>query len=469
MVRHKVGVVGKPKTADKKSAGAMAGKKVAGSAGPVAREFDRRISSRCREEEQAAFIAEQIGQCADEIGKSPCDVSWWDFRAYGGIAWGKSRIGIAQRLISSLGGFKVIRDAYFAREATDLSVTRQRAREHANLNRRLGHAAADSEFQFRQIEAFAAKIFKGRIEPASVPRAARPVKGRRFKRELVICLGDWHLGADIQAEETGDVNFGPLEEARRCAQIVYQVCTYKPEYREETSLRVVLLGDFFHGCLHDLKDGAVLSEQKSRAIHLFIQMFAHFSAAFRKVTVEAITGNHGRDKTRHHKPATSGKWDSHEMFVYSAVRKACWSLKNIEWHLPKAAFGTFTIFGKHYFYTHGDSVFKASTNDAELERQANALNATLRDREEYAVVLLGHAHKYRDALLNNGVRVIINGPFTPLDAYAVSIGIYESACSQKMFEVVEGFPVGDSRLIILDKKVDEDASLDKLITAWDGF
>jgi predicted phosphodiesterase len=443
------------------------------------REFDRRVL-RCPEtEQQVAYIAEQIAKCAEETGKKPCDVGWWDFRAFGKIAWGKSRIGIAHRLISNVGGFQVIRDAYFSRRATDLAVVRQRAREHANLNRRLGHAAADEEFQYRQIEAFASRVFRGRVKPIAVGPDKKTKKTKKkgdklIPRELVVCLGDWHLGADLVVEETGAVNFGTKEEARRVAKIVQQVCTYKPEYRNETTLHVVLLGDFIHGCLHDLRDGAVMAEQKSRAIHLLIQALAHFAHAFRKVVVEAVTGNHGRDKQRHAKPATSGKWDSHEMTIYSAVKAACFGLQNVEWHLPRSAFAVFTIFGKRYFVTHGNDVFKAgnpgqSINVAALESQANRLNATLRDRDEYAVVIVGHAHQAVQVLLNNGVTVIVNGPFTPVDSYAVSIGLFESVCSQQIFEAVPGHPVGDSRRITLDKSVDEDASLDGIIKEWSGF
>jgi predicted phosphodiesterase len=347
-----------------------------------------------------------------------------------------------------------------------------RIREHANLNRRLGYQAADSEFQYRQIQAFAERVFKGRVKPVDWCRTK--VKGP-VKRELVVCLGDWHVGADLLAEETGACSFGTKEEARRAAKIVQQVCSYKPEYRDETALRLVLLGDFFHGSLHDLRDGAVMAEQKSRAIHLLIQVIAHCAAAgFQEVTVEAVTGNHGRNKIRHPKGATSGKWDSHEMEVYSAVHYACSSLSNVEWHLPKSAFCTFTLFGKRYFVTHGNDVFKSgnpgkSINVEQLEKQANRLNATLTDREEYAVVIVGHAHQAVQVLLNNGVTVIVNGPFTPVDPYAVSIGLFESVSSQQMFEAIAGHPVGDSRRITLDKSVDADASLDALIKEWHGF
>lgn len=423
--------------------------------------------------ERAEHIADVISQCATQIGCEPCDVEWWTFREFVGAAFGQNNAGIVRRDVTRLGGYYAIRDAHFPKLGTDQAITNMRVREHANVNRRLGQFAASEAFQFQQIEAFAERVFKGRVKPVGFARKA-PSKGSEFRRELVVVISDTHFGSDIKASATGAVDYGKKQEARRMAAVVRQVVTYKPEYRHETALRVVLLGDLMHGCLHDIRDGAVMAEQKDRAMHLLIQAIAQFAAGFRKVTVECVTGNHGRDQLRHQKRATTDKWDSHEMTVYTAVRRACSALKNVAWHIPLSAFGTFTIFGKHYFITHGDTVINvgnpgSSINVKELERQVNRLNSTLGDKDKYAVVLVGHAHQFADVFLNNGVSVIVNGPFTSVDEYAVSIGIFESVSSQTMFEAVKGYPVGDLRRIVLDRKVDEDASLDEIVTAWSGF
>lgn len=420
-------------------------------------------------EDRAKHIAESIGRCAKSMGIPPSDLTWWDYREFASVQWGQNTVGVVRRDITRLGGFESIRDAYFPREDTDQAVTKGRIREHAALSRRLGRHLADEAFQYKQMEAFAERVFKGRIKPVPYRQAK---KGRsKIKRELVILLGDLHIGADLVGAATGGIDFGPLEEARFAAQVVRQVCTYKEEYRDETSLRVVMLGDLIHGCLHDPRDGAIMAEQKDRAIHLLSQVVAQLSSAFPKVAVEMISGNHDRDKLRHPKRATSSKWDSNATAIYCAVRRCCLALRNVEFHMPLAACGHFEVFGKRYFYTHGDTVISVGNPGCqikvtELENQVNKLNATLKDKDEYAVVLVGHAHQFLHIALNNGVTIIVNGPFTAQDEYARSIGIFESIPSQTMFEVTPGYPVGDLRRIILDKKVAKDSSLDEIVRPW---
>jgi predicted phosphodiesterase len=418
---------------------------------------------------RAEHIAKKIGECAEAMKVEPCDLTWADFRSYGSVAYGENNLGIVRRDITRLGGFNALRDAHFPPEATAYAGVKKRVREHANLNRRLGVSANDDEFQFQRIEEFASRVFSGRVKFIPPPKAA-PI----IKRAVVMCLGDDHWGADLLKTETGAHDFGKVEEARCVAKCVKEMVEFNVEHRAETELHVVLLGDFIHGCLHDMRDGAVLSEQQSRAIHLLIQFVAHASAAYPKVTVHGVTGNHGRDKSRHIKQATSGKFDSREMLIYSAVKMATRALTNVTWDLPLSAFCVFKIFGKKYFVTHGDGVIKVgnpgqSINVSELEKQTNRLNATLRDKDEYSVVIVGHVHQSARVLLNNGVTVIVNGAGTPVDAFAVSIGIFESVSSQQIFEVVPGFPVGAGYPIMLDESVYQDESLDKLVKPWTEY
>ena len=434
---------------------------------------------------RAEHIAQKIGECAAASKVEPCDLTWADFRAYGAVAYGENNLGIVRRDITRLGGYNAIRDAHFPPVATAYAGVKKRVREHANVNRRLGHQANDDAFQFAQIEAFTERVFSGRVKPVKIHRGSltpnhvvsllgKPIPASRIKRAVVVCIGDVHWGSDVLATETGALNYGKVEEARRLAQVVKQTIEYKPEYRHETELHVVLLGDMLHGALHDLRDGAVMAEQQSRVIHLLIQAVAQFSAAYPKVAVTAVTGNHGRDKSRHLKKATSGKADSRETLLYSAVKMATRDCTNVTWDIPMCAFATFSLFNKRVFVTHGDGVIKVgnpgqSINVAELEKQTDRLNATLKDSDEFAVVIVGHVHQSAKVLLNNGVTVIVNGAMTPVDPFAVSIGLFESVSSQTIFESVPGYPVGDSRTITLDASVDADSSLDRIVTAWKEF
>lgn len=434
---------------------------------------------------RAEHIASKIAECAAAAKVEPCDLTWFDFRAFGAVSWGENNLGIIRRDITRLGGFNAIRDAFFPPVATAYAGTKLRTREHANLNRRLGTSATSDAFQYQQIEAFAKRVFAGRVKPVKIPRGpltpnhivsllGKPVPASRIKRAVVVCIGDTHWGSDLSASETGAMNYGKVEEARRLAKVVKQTIEYKPEYRHETELHVVLLGDLIRGTLHDIRDGAIIAEQQSRAIHLLIQAVAQLSAAYPRVSIHCLTGNHDREQHRHQKPATSGKFDSRATLVYSAVKMATRDCVNVTWDIPLSAFCTFDLFNKKAFCTHGDGIIKVgnpgqSINVAELEKQTNRLNATLKDKDEFAIVIVGHVHQSAKVLLNNGVTAIINGPMTPIDSFALSIGLFESVSSQTIFESVPGYPVGDSRTITLDASVDKDASLDEIVRPWTEF
>jgi hypothetical protein len=71
--------------------------------------------------------------------------------------------------------------------------------------------------------------------------------------------------------------------------------------------------------------------------------------------------------------------------------------------------------------------------------------------------------------LPGGTIVITNGCLLPPDAYAESIGIFDTACGQWMFESVAGHMVGDARFITVGEHNDKDASLDDIIAPFQGL
>jgi predicted phosphodiesterase len=427
-------------------------------------------------EDRAAHIAEKIRECAGEMGVPVCDLTWHDFRAYGDVAWGSNSLGIVRRDITRLGGFNAIRDSYFKPTPTDHAVTRGRLREHAAVNRRLGADERSDAFLFGEIERFAQRVFRGRVRAHKTPRGARycPPKTAPATRIITAVLSDLHYGSDLKANETGYLSFGRVEEARRTSQLVKQILAYKKEYREEQDLELLLLGDIIQGTLHDPRDGAVMSEQISRAIHLLSQAIAVLAQSFRFVRVRCVTGNHGRNSARHRERATFQKFDSHETTIYSCLKAMLWQFANVSFSIPLTPFHTYDVFGRKVFVTHGDTVLKPgnpgkSINVGSLESQINRINASLRDKDEYAVVIVGHVHVASVTYLANGTALITNGPLLPSDNFAVSLGHLENVCGQWIFESVAGHPVGDMRLITLDKSHDTDASLDTIVKPWSAY
>jgi UDP-2,3-diacylglucosamine pyrophosphatase LpxH len=421
-------------------------------------------------EDRAAEIAEHVAECAREMKLKACDTTWGDFREYAGIAWGQNRLGIVRRDITRLGGFNAIRDAYFPKLPTDHGVTRLRLREHANLNRRLGRDVTEQAFVLDEMKRLTSKLFKGRITPIK----ARQASDHKISRAIVAVLSDLHFGSDLHAEETGFLDYGRVEEARRLAKVVKQIAEYKAEYRDSTELHLVLAGDLIHGKLHDQQDGAPRAEQKMRAIHLLSQAVAHLAAKFKIVKVHCVSGNHDRDLTRHHGRATVGKWDGSGTEIYSSIRLVCERLTNVSFSIPLKPFEVFEIFGKKYFVTHGDTVLSAgnpgkSVETGRLEAQINRWSMSVKEKEKYSVFIMGHVHTPMVHHMANNAWLVINGCLIPADNYCVSLGLPETVSDQVMFEATPGYPVGDFRFITLDKNTDEDVSLDRIVKPWTKF
>lgn len=323
---------------------------------------------------------------------------------------------------------------------------------------------------FDYIEKFAAKVFDKPITPYKATDKTKNPK----TRAVTLTLSDLHFGGDLKSEETGADSYGAVEEARRLAEIVRQTCDYKPQYRKETKLVLNLGGDLFEGKLHDPQDAAPMSEQVCRTIHLLGQAIAHLAAHYPEVQVNCTTGNHGRDMNRHSGRATTGKWDSIETVIYFALKTALKAHKNVSFSIPKTPYVMYEVFGAKYFLTHGDNVLNAgnpgkSINVRNLEFQLNRINASLQDKDEVKVAIVGHTHVASVSLMAPGVTVVTNGALTPVNGFAVSLGILEGVCSQTLFEAVPGHPIGDIRFIRVDSNTDKDSTLDDIIKPWSGF
>lgn len=320
------------------------------------------------------------------------------------------------------------------------------------------------------ISRFSENVFSGRVTPLKTTKE----KKIRVRRAINLTLSDLHFGSDIKKDETGYLDYGATEEARRFAAIIKQTIEYKQQHREDSVLHVNLLGDIIQNKLHDPQDAAPMAEQTCRAIHLLIQGFALLGEHFPIVYVHCASGNHGRDISRHHGRATSGKWDSVETVIYYAVKSALKDYANIIFDIPKTPFVVYDIFGNKVFATHGDNVLKPgnpgkSLNIGGLQDQINGFNAALTDNDEIKVAIVGHTHCGSLSQMSSGAYMITNGCLPPVDQFAVSIGILENRASQTIFEMTGEHAVGDIRFITVGEDDDNNVSLSKLIKPWQSF
>jgi len=369
--------------------------------------------------------------------------------------------------IRKIGGLSGVLKAHFPQQDKDLASinnVKKQASYIQKLEKALGEKIVNDE---RVLE-----IFNGLKLPKV--KEYKSKKKSKISRAVNLVLSDLHFGSDISKNKTGGLDFGKIEEARRLAKVTQEVITYKPQYRKETELNVLLLGDLIQNQLHDMRDGAPMAEQVCRAIHLLSQTLTHFTNNFPQVNVYVNSGNHGRNTSRHHNRAVNDKWDSLESIICYALKNTFKNVKNIKFEIPLTPYVTYEVFGKKIFASHGDTVIKPgfvgkSINTGSLETQINKINATLNDNDEYAVFICGHIHTGSTTHLGNGAVMITNGALVPSDEFAVSIGLLENSCGQMLFESVPGYPVGDVRFIRVNQKDDENKELDKIIQKFTGL
>lgn len=374
--------------------------------------------------------------------------------------------------VKELGGFTNFRDATFTVDLnSQLPTTTVTTVQKASENRKELKLATREQIFLNKLEAMLSKYL---YKDAKKITAKKTPKVTGITRELNILLSDLHFGSDLNPDFGPMLKYGKTEEARRLAHVVKTVCSYKMDHRNETRLRVHLAGDVIQGQLHDLRDGDILARQCARAIHLLEQAISTFSKNFPEVIVDCATGNHDRNTARHKDRGVYEKSDSLATIIYYSVKKATSHLSNVKFDITLKPYVEYDSFGNRCFGTHGDTVLNPgypgnTINAKNLETQINRINASLPNAEEFKLFFLGHVHVGTVIHMSNGAILITNGPLTPSDQYSVSIGLFESACGQSMWESTPEYVVGDYRFITVNSTQDKDESLDEIISPFEGF
>lgn len=313
------------------------------------------------------------------------------------------------------------------------------------------------------------EAFKGGVKVTPY----KPKSKSKTKRVLNLLWSDLHFHALLDPREL-PLAYGPTEEARRLAELCVQAANYKRDHRDETELTVNIAGDIIQNHLHDQRDGAPLADQWSAALYLLTQAIAFLATEFKKVTVNCVPGNHGRDTARHRERATNQKWDSLENTLYYALQVAFANQPNVSFNIPYTPHVIYNVFGKNILVTHGDTFFKPGNPGSSIDvngiaNQINKFNAGRHDKDKVSVFAVGHVHTGSMVRLAGDVVFISNSALIPIDSFAQSIGIYDTSCGQQMWESTEGHVVGDSRYIVVDESVDKNSDLDKIIKPFSGF
>lgn len=362
------------------------------------------------------------------------------------------------------------------RDQNNLEWLLERASEvaEADLNRKARATtttAAREQLFLSQFEEAATRIFKNKIVAPKYQHKAK----KETERLVNLLISDTHFHSLLDPNEV-PIEYGPVQEARRLAAVCAQAADYKPHYRAETELNVYLDGDIIQGQLHDARDGAPMAAQSAAAMYLLTQAIVFLASQYKKVRVYCSPGNHGRNTARHKERATNQKWDAIETMIYYGIKNGCRSLQNVQFFIPKTPFFTYTAFDQKGFGTHGDTVLEpgfpgSNINVANLRKQINEINAAegRRTGSEFSLFFTGHVHTGAVVVLPGGVVVVTNGALIPVDPYAESRGMLDSACGQTLWESVPGHIFGDYRFLTVDQNTDKDSKLDLIIKPFTGF
>jgi len=404
-----------------------------------------------------------------EVDKLPQDVTKVDY------ANSTVKGTMVEWELRKLGGFNALKNMYFPPEH---NIVVQSGSKLLRSHRNRIENTYGKEIFFK--EEFLA-VFKEVMEnnPIKLHSPTKPIKktnDTKISRAIVAHFSDTHFGCNIDKGELAGINeFNWTIAARRTAFFMDQVVTYKPQYRDNTELFLLINGDIIAGVIHD-QEWAVdlLTTQFAGTLSIFGQAITYAAQHYKKVTVVCTPGNHGRAMHKTNKGRASvHKWDSYENMIFIALKNMLASYKNVGFVIPESPYAIFDIQGHKFLQTHGDTVINVGNPGKNIDMrsindQINKVNSQLLTGEEnFAAIIVGHVHVPTIQLTDSGTTLLINGTLSGVDAFAQSIGILSSHPTQTLFEVVPGHAVGDTRIIHL-KNADNKTELDKIIKPFEG-
>jgi hypothetical protein len=330
--------------------------------------------------------------------------------------------------------------------------------------------------QYLAKQEFAYATFERIVQKISARKFIPEYKGKVSRHPQRVVNAQWsdlHFGADLDPRLV-PYPYGEVEEGRRMAAICAQLADYKRQYRADSTLHIHLIGDIIQGKIHDVQAHAKLSEQVDRAMHYLVCALDFLATEYQAVVVDTAVGNHGRDAARHPERAVQDKYDSVEWRMYRALYYAFRNHPRVTVNTPIRAYYLYEQFGMQGLMTHGDTIFRPGNPNkaidiSGLQAQINSFLVAGDQNRNVKLFGFGHVHVPMSTQTPSGQVIITNGPLIPVDEYALSIGIFNAACSQNLWEAVPGFIYGDHRWMNVGQAQDQDKSLDKIIPPWPGL
>ncbi|OYQ31432.1 hypothetical protein CHU95_19980 [Niveispirillum lacus] len=216
---------------------------------------------------------------------------------------------------------------------------------------------------------------------------------------------DWHWGETVSLREMDGYNeYNPQIAHKRLKTLVERTIDFafghmvNPRY---PGLYLCLGGDMVSGDIHHelaLTNEQTLMESIYDLSSNISAAIKEMAKAFGNIHIVCVTGNHGRTS---HKPmaklrnATNADWIS-----YRLAQRETEGIPGVSWQVADSNDAPFSVFGKRYMLTHGDSL-GVGGGDGIIGAAGPIIRGAKKMMAAYAAakspfdhLLLGHYHNY---------------------------------------------------------------------------
>lgn len=220
----------------------------------------------------------------------------------------------------------------------------------------------------------------------------------------VIALSDIHMGEVLKPGEIGFGDEYNSELAHKFADYVTEdfigICKVNMSTYQYPGVVLLLGGDGITGALHDLSEtnDRTPITQVVEITNLYIRIINALKAAFGKVAIFAVTGNHGRLDARAH-TKTKGRVDnSLETIAYHFTQKHFEYDDSISFIISESDEILFSINNRKFNLQHGDTIKGGGgiggIHVPIMRARAKKLSAAVANAKAFDTLIIGHFHQH---------------------------------------------------------------------------
>jgi hypothetical protein len=274
----------------------------------------------------------------------------------------------------------------------------------------------------------------------------------------VLFLTDIHLGEEVAHTDTGfDEIYNvevSIESVNKLTEDFINICTHKMTNYKYPGCVLMLGGDGITGNLHDLSETNDITpvRQVIELTSLYIQQIKKLEAAFGKVAVFGVTGNHGRLDSHNYTKTKRRTENSLETITYHFVGEHFKDNKNVNIITDESDEILFGINGHKFLLTHGDRGIHGGNGIGGIivpikRARAKMLQAAVAMKKEFHTLVIGHFHTHHVS-----DELIIGNSVKPYDEYSKSMGFdYNTAGATSFFVNTHGEIIFATKLVVRDK------------------